>query len=245
MKASRRSSKNPRFKHLLPVSDVTWVRQRLLQWFGTSGRRFPWRERGVDIYIQVVTEALLQRTRAETVAAFLPKFVSRFPTWSSLASASERQIGNCLRPIGLWRRRATSLSRLAKSLSKLDGNWPLERDDLEKMPGVGQYVASAVLMFVHGKAEPLLDANMARVIERLFGERSLADIRYDPWLQSLCRRMVRCRQPAAVNWAILDFAALICTSRSPKCDECPLVSRCRDFQSRSANGSGRRQTKRH
>ncbi len=88
------------------------------------------------------------------------------------------------------------------------------------------YVASAVLLFAHGRPEPLLDGNMARVLDRVFEPRRLVDIRYDARLQSLARLLVRSRNPAKLNWAILDLAARHCTLRSPGCEECPLRTRC-------------------
>src|SRR5262245_66147751 len=73
---------------------------------------------------------------------------------------------------------------------------------------------------------PLLDGNMARVLDRVFKPRRLVDSRYDPRLQALARLVVRSREPARVNWAILDIAARYCSSRLPACEECPLKNRC-------------------
>lgn len=228
---SRRSSPRQLAERraLPPAADIAWVRRRLLAWFGKRGRSFPWREEDASIYVQIVTEALLQRTRAETVAAFLPRFLKEFPSWPSLAGAQPRRLQSCLRPIGLWRRRAQSLLSLSQAVVEISDRWPENRSALESMPGVGQYVANAVLLFVHGKPEPLLDTNMARVIERIYGERTMADIRHDPWLQAVSRRLVSCRTPTVVNWAVLDHAALVCTRRSPRCGECPLSPRCRYY----------------
>ncbi len=95
------------------------------------------------------------------------------------------------------------------------------------LPGIGQYIASAVLLMLHDKAEPLLDSNMSRVLERYFGPRHLADIRYDPYLQELSRRVVKGHQSLALNWAILDLAALICLTLRPRCELCPLSRECK------------------
>ena len=100
------------------------------------------------------------------------------------------------------------------------------------MPAVGQYVASAVLLFCHERPEPLIDSNMARVLERYFGSRKLADIRYDPYLQRLARDVVGSDHPTLINWAILDFAALVCTPRNPRCQKCPLNRGCQDLRLR-------------
>lgn len=100
------------------------------------------------------------------------------------------------------------------------------------MPAVGQYVASAVLLFCYRKPEPLIDTNMSRVVERYFGSRVLADIRHDPYLQKLSREIVCSDSPASVNWAILDLGALVCIPRSPRCYRCPLRRGCKEYTRR-------------
>src|SRR5690606_16413449 len=93
-------------------------------------------------------------------------------------------------------------------------------------PAVGQYVSNAISMFQHGRATPLLDVNMARVIERYLRPRRLADIRHDPWLQQAAHWLVKSASPERVNWAVLDFAALVCEARNPACASCPVNARC-------------------
>jgi A/G-specific adenine glycosylase len=110
---------------------------------------------------------------------------------------------------------------------KRNGRFPKERMDVEALPGVGQYIANAVLLFCHGMPQPLLDANMARVLERVFGSRKLADIRYDPYLQGLAKKVVECEDAGKINWAILDLAGAVCLQRKPRCTECPLEFMCR------------------
>jgi A/G-specific adenine glycosylase len=98
---------------------------------------------------------------------------------------------------------------------------------------VGQYIANAAMLFGKHAAEPLLDVNMARVLERYFGPRTLADIRYDPYLQSLARWVISGSNPVRLNWAILDFAAAVCIVRNPSCGSCPLSSECEYYQGTS------------
>jgi A/G-specific adenine glycosylase len=109
----------------------------------------------------------------------------------------------------------------------LGGRLPSEREELERLPGVGQYVAGAVLAICHGKREPLLDVNMARLLERYFGRRKMADIRYDPYLQALSRLVLPNRGVKEFNWAMLDFASMICTARNPDHQYCPLRIHCK------------------
>lgn len=205
---------------------LTKFREHLMVWFRENGREFPWRENDYPEYMMIVTEALLQRTRAETVASFLPAFFSRFPSWEALAEASVDDIGEAIRPVGLWRQRAPRLKALAEEMMRRGGIVPRSREDLEALPIVGQYIANAILLMSHGEPQPLLDVNMARVLERYFGPRKLADIRYDPYLQGLARAVVNAPDSQYVNWAILDFAALVCKARTPRCQVCPLASGC-------------------
>lgn len=211
-------------------------RRLILSWFQSHGRHFPWRNLSASRYALVVSEVLLQRTRAETVAAFFPRFVKRFPGWNHLALATEEELRAFLEPIGLWRRRSASLRALAAEMQARRGMLPSTREELEGLPGVGQYVASAAMVFCHGKREPLLDVNMARVLERCFSPRTLVDIRHDPWLQALARAVVNHPRAREINWAVLDLAATTCTIRNPRCEACPLVGCCR-FAHRSGRTS--------
>jgi A/G-specific adenine glycosylase len=198
----------------------------LLHWWRSNKRQFPWRRVGASRYHQIVSEVLLQRTLAPTVAAFWPTFIARFPGWQSIADAPLRDIERVLQPIGLSKQRAPRLKALATILAKSCGRFPAARDHIEALPGVGQYIANAILLFCHNKRHPLIDVNMARVLERYFGPRTLADIRYDPYLQGLAHAVVVGKHPRELNWAILDFAALVCTLRRPRCPACPLSKEC-------------------
>lgn len=206
---------------------VNVLRRRIRSWYKSNGRSFPWRRRGAGKYERVVTEVLLQRTRAETIAAFSTVFFARYPTWKSLGRASRSSLEKVLRPIGLYTRRAVALSSLASTVLAIGQKFPRDRDTLESLPGVGQYVASAILVIHHGEPEPFMDVNMARVLERYFGPRHLTDIRYDPWLQGLARKLVEGKDPLTTNFAVLDFASLVCKPRVPRCCSCPLRRECK------------------
>ena len=109
---------------------------------------------------------------------------------------------------------------------KNNDRFPKTRGSIESLPGVGQYIANAIFLLCHGEPQPLLDGSMARVLERVFGPRKLADIRYDPYLQKLSLRIVQCKMPREINWAILDIAYSVCTSKNPLCKECPASKIC-------------------
>lgn len=208
---------------------LTRLAKDLKDWARVHGRNFPWRSSDADTYQQVIVEVLLQRTTATAVAGFFEAFVAKYPSWGQLASANVEDLEGFLRPLGLWRRRAQSLLGIAKYASENKGHFPSDPREHRQIPAVGQYVSNAILQFQHGQPAPLLDVNMARVIERFVRTRKLADIRYDRWLQDAAHWLVR-QDPREVNWAVLDFAALICRARNPLCISCPVSARCSYFK---------------
>jgi len=168
----------------------------------------------------------LQRTRAESVARIFPSFVTEYPSWKAIDSASLEDIEEAIRPLGIHRR-ALTLKHLARELVSLREEIPLDRTRIEALPGVGQYVANAIELFAFHRPRPLLDTNMARIIERYIKPRNLADIRHDPWLQEASHYLVNRDNPRTLNWACLDVGALYCKPRNPACMSCPLRRGCR------------------
>ena len=208
--------------------DIQRFRDSLMSWGGGNLRLFPWRKNRPSNYKIVVSEILLQRTRAVVVAGFYQPYFRAYPSWNALANAQRPCLESDLKPIGLFKRRAVTLIDLAQVMVLRNGRFPADRADIEELPGVGQYVANAIELFVHGRPRPLLDVNTARLLERYFGPRKLADIRNDPYLQTLAQLVVAdAPDPASLNWAMLDYAALVCRSGKPACDTCELSKRCR------------------
>lgn len=210
---------------------LIFFQTEILQWFTENKRNFPWRLSGLSSYKIIISEVLLQRTKAETVSKFYDRFVVDYPNWDSLFKANLNDIEEYLRPIGLHMQRASRLHKLAEYMVKNGEVLPERRIDLEKIPFMGQYIANAVELQIFNKRMPLLDVNMARVLERFFGPRKLADIRYDSYLQNLALKVVNHPKTKEINWAILDFSALICKARKPICLICPLSEKCYSFKS--------------
>jgi len=205
---------------------LTNLRRWLLAWYADCGRDLPWRDPSSGHFERICVEVLLQRTRAETVAAMYPSFFGRFTSWKSIADADIGELEEAIKPMGLWQRRSKSVKALATYAAARSGLFPSTEAELGEIPAVGQYVANAILLFQHGQARPLIDVNMARVIERYVRPRRLADIRHDPWLQAASLWLVR-EQPVETNWATLDFAAKVCKARQPACEVCTIRHRCR------------------
>ena len=210
---------------------VNFFQEQILIWFESNARVFAWRANNLSDYEYIIAEVLLQRTRAETVNPFYTKFIQYFPNWQALTNANIEEIEIFLKPVGLFKQRAKRLVNLAKEMTKRAGVLPEDREELESIPFMGQYIANAVELIIFKKPKPLLDVNMARVLERFFGPRKLSDIRYDPYLQALSKEIVKHNKSIELNWAILDFAAKVCTSRNPKCLGCPVNRHCLYYNS--------------
>jgi A/G-specific adenine glycosylase len=221
------AQKGNRTIDLPSIKEVIRFRDQVLSWFETHGRSFAWRDPSASLYVRIVSEVLLQRTRAETVSAFIPEFLKEYPSWESLANVSETTLAESLRPIGLYHRRAVSLQRFAREIIRRQHVFPFERADLESIPAVGQYVANAILLFAHSSSAPLLDSSMARLLRRHFDLSPVkVDIRYDKLLHAAAYRVLEGSTPILLNWAMLDLAALHCRSTLPKCESCPVQGTC-------------------
>jgi A/G-specific adenine glycosylase len=132
------------------AQDTTTInnfKRAVLAWYQKNGRHFPWRNKSASQYQRIVSEVLLQRTKAETVANYFHFFINKYPSWKTLAKATEEELGMLIRPLGLWKRRASSLLKLAQDMSKKNGRFPKEREDIEQLPNVGQYISNAILLF--------------------------------------------------------------------------------------------------
>ena len=207
-------------------SEIKFFQESILTWYARNGRHFSWRNKSASNYEVIIAEIFLQRTKAETVAAFLPSFYSKYPSWKQLGGATEEELKLQIKPLGLYNQRGRRLFNLAQKLKERNGHFPKNRDLVEEMPMMGQYISNAFELYILKKPSPLLDVNMARVLERFFGPRKLSDIRYDPYLQELANSVVNHPEAKDVNWSILDLGSLVCKSRNYNCSCCPLNQKC-------------------
>lgn len=209
----------------ISAKKIKFFQEEIIKWFDENGRDFPWRKPNLTSYQLVIAEILLQRTKAETVSKFYPLFLKKYPTWGSLNKTRVSTLERVLTPIGLYKQRAILIKKLAKEMVRLEGKFPSTKEEIEKLPFAGQYITNAILQFVFNKPAPLLDVNMARVLERFFGPRKLSDIRYDPCLQELACKVTDHKESKRINWGVLDFAAIICNT-NPQCKNCHCNKLC-------------------
>jgi A/G-specific adenine glycosylase len=178
-----------------------------------------------------VAEVLLIQTNAAKVVGVYREFVKRYPTPAHLAEADVSEVEELLRPLGLHKQRAKLLKQAAEVLYREYGcRVPETYEELHRLPGVGDYVASAVLLFAYGKPRPLVDVNVARVLCRLaLGEEPPKERARSGVIAQLAADIEWSREVAL---ALIDFAATICTARSPSCGICPARGSCSYAQRR-------------
>lgn len=201
-------------------NDVERMREALLSWFHEHGRKFPWREGCSDPYKVLVTELLLQKTRAEAVAGVWECFFRRFPTVKDLANANESDVFEVIKALGLAYRAKRLVEISRRIVREFNGKVPASFDELLKLSGVGPYVASAVLCFAYGKPEPVVDVNAMRLFNRFRGFTDAKSVK------DYVSRIVSKGHSKELNWAIIDLSATVCGPRKPACSVCPLDSMC-------------------
>jgi len=197
--------------------------QRLLRWYERNGDKYRFRETR-DAYRILVCAVLLRRTTARQVSDVYDVFFSRFPDVKSLASASVREIGETIRPLGI-RRRARELSKLAKRVSgEYGGRIPDDLVTLTSLEGVGRYVASCVLAFAYNKKVPMVDANVERVIRRVRGLEASGRGHPDERVWQAYSEIAPAKRLGEFHYALIDLSHKVCRAERPSCATCPIAT---------------------
>jgi len=198
----------------------------ILQWYDENARDFPWRKIS-DHYKILISEILLQKTRAEPVVDVYIKFIKKYPDPERLSSASFSDLKRDLEVLGLYSQKAEKLKNLGKALvDKYNGKIPDTREKLLELPGIGLYIANATLCFAFGYDVPLLDTNIGRIIERVFSVAAAGEERKKNKVWDMIATLVPKNKSREYNYSLIDFGAAICTSRNPKHHICPLKEIC-------------------
>jgi A/G-specific adenine glycosylase len=204
------------------------VKSRILRWGEANLRHFFWRQEGVSAFAVLVTEILVARTRAAAVEPVVIDLLGRFPNAGDLAKAPVREVEDILRPLGLYRKRAKHMIACADKLaSAYGGSVPSDVRVLQGLPYVGRYAANAIACVAFGKPCAVVDANVARVYQRVLGlPEPPLHLHSAHALWALAARAIPKRRARDYNWALLDIGATICTPRRPSCERCPLRAIC-------------------
>ncbi|MBS1993010.1 MAG: hypothetical protein JSS83_20975 [Cyanobacteria bacterium SZAS LIN-3] len=209
-----------------PISKeaAAYFSERLVRWWRRAARQFRWRKTD-DVYELLIAELLLRRTNARAVEQVYDAFLDRYPNKILFGNAKSRDLRQLLKPLGLaWR--AENIVTLSKHLKQSDCEIPQNLSELESLPGVGPYVARAVLVNAIGLKTVAVDSNVVRVICRYIGLEPTDSLRRQKAFQLFADSLVNQSSPKELNYALLDLASLICRPQNPKCQHCPLLEKC-------------------
>ena len=224
--------KNPRShgpvpKRAVPIPSARRVfRRRLLNWYDRNGRVLPWRETA-DPYHILVSEIMLQQTQVDRVLPKYHEWLGKYPSFEALAAAPEEDVTETWYPLG-YNIRPKRLQAIAReAVAKYGGKLPSDEHTLLSFKGIGEYTAGAIRSFAFNQRAAILDTNVARVLFRVFigrGERRALVTKRHLW--RIAGSLVPIRRAFDFNQALMDFGAILCTARKPKCLICPLASIC-------------------
>lgn len=214
----------------------------LLAWFAGHARDLPWR-RTLDPYAVWVSEIMLQQTQVRTVMPYFERWLRELPDIAALAAAPEARVLKLWEGLGYYSR-ARNLQRAAREImARHDGRFPREPAAILALPGIGRYTAGAIASIAFNQPEPILDGNVFRVLTRWFalaGDPKATPLNNQLWafageLVAAAADLPAVRLPkplhlagncSALNQALMELGAILCTPAAPRCDDCPVRRHC-------------------
>lgn len=206
--------------------DKRYFSEKVAEWYVSNKRNLPWRLTN-DPYKIWLSEIILQQTRVNQGLPYYLKFVSQFPDVNSLAAASEQEVLRLWQGLGYYTR-ARNLHKCAKEVvNTFKGVFPRKYEELLTLPGIGEYTAAAIASFSNKEAVAVLDGNVFRVLSRVFGvEEEITSLKGKKIFNTLANQLIINTSPDLHNQAVMEFGALWCTPKLPKCEQCTLQTFC-------------------
>ena len=200
----------------------------LLRWYSENGRELPWRGTK-DPYAIWLSEIILQQTQVSQGWDYWLRFMRQWPTVEALAAASEDEVLRQWQGLG-YSSRARYLHQAARQVVDM-GGFPQTFDGLRQLKGVGDYTAAAIASIAFGQPVAVVDGNVYRVLARHFGIATpINTTEGKREFTALAQSLLPVADASAFNQAMMDFGAMQCVPRSPRCTFCPLQESCVAFR---------------
>lgn len=188
-------------------------------------RMFLWRVSDSSYKI-MIAEFMLQRTKAEQVEPVYKKFIKHYPDIISLSKARIKSVEKYTASLGLHKRASNFVAAAKFIVKNYNGVFPSNRKDLLEIPGVGDYVAGAIMAVCFNNADYVIDSNIARFINRFYALKLTGEIRRKKIIIEKSKELFKVKDQRTFLFALLDFTALICKPINPLCSSCPLSNKC-------------------
>lgn len=202
------------------------VIQTLSRWYNLESRDLPWR-RTKDPYCIWISEIILQQTRVAQGLAYYERFIKKMPDIQTLAAAGEAEVLKLWQGLGYYSR-ARNLHKAAQMImSEMQGVFPSTFQDIQRLPGVGNYTAAAIASFAFGEKVPAIDGNVKRVGGRFYGLfEDIQSLSFQKKLFTLLKDAMVFADANEFNQAMIELGASLCSPTQPRCDVCPLNLAC-------------------
>jgi len=204
------------------------LHQRILTWYAHEARDLPWREQGVSPWGVFVSEVMLQQTPVARVEPVWRQWMSRWPSPVTLAASPPGDAIHAWGRLGYPRRALRLHAAAVAMVQRHGGRVPDTHAELLALPGVGTYTATAVSAFAFGMRTAVVDTNVRRVFARIVGGAGQAAPSVTRAELDLATALLPENAGVARTWsfAVMEVGALVCSSRSPRCTECPVRDLC-------------------
>ena len=207
--------------------------KKILAWYDNSKRDLPWRvskKSPKKLYYRVLSEFMLQQTQVKTVIPYFKKFTKKYKSLESLAKINENQILKLWEGLGYYRRARNLLASVKLLVKKYDSKLPKNFEEVKKLPGVGDYTANALLGFIHNQPTLAVDGNVKRVFARYLNKKE-TKIDFKKLISLNRKSLFITNRNSDFIEALMEFGALICKPKNPKCLICCLNKSCKYFKS--------------
>ena len=214
--------------HLEPT-----LSKKILAWYDNSKRNLPWRvskKSPKKLYYRLLSEFMLQQTQVKTVIPYFKKFTTKYSTLVSLSKANETKILKMWEGLGYYRRARNLLASAKLLVSEYNSKLPNTLKEIKKLPGVGDYTANALMGFIHNYPTIALDGNVKRVFTRYLNKKE-SKINFEQLIDTNKKNLFITNRNSDFVEALMEFGALICKPKDPKCSQCCLNKSCRYFKS--------------
>merc|ERR1711966_460977 len=207
--------------------------KKILAWYDNSKRTLPWRvskKSKKKLYYRLLSEFMLQQTQVKTVIPYFNKFTKKFKTLKSLSKSNEKQILKLWEGLGYYRRARNLLASSKLLVKKHNSKLPKTFNEVKKLPGVGEYTANALLGLIYNQPKIAIDGNVKRVSARLINKKK-ERINFEKLILLNKKKLFSTNRNADFVEALMEFGALICKPKDPKCSVCCLNKSCKYFKS--------------
>ena len=200
--------------------------KKILSWYDNNKRTLPWRISHKSLknqYYRIISEFMLQQTQVKTVIPYFNNFVKKIPNLKVLSRSSEKKVLKLWEGLGYYNR-AKNLHKTSKILiKKYNGKIPKNFVKLKELPGIGDYTANMLLALIYNESRIAVDGNVRRVLFRLFKITNTKNT----------INLFKTKRRSELAEALIEFGALICKPKEPKCEECNINKICTYYKSES------------